>query len=280
MYPSQRFYEVSNRVTQYIVLGYQIIALIVFVFGLYFAYGWLKNPFIGGFFEHTLVLNGSDTKEFGKHWALYEEGFKQGDQLISVNGTPIKNSSELKSVLGSSAVNQPVSVQIRTREGDLKTASVILQSFSSADRIAYFILPMVLSLLFLIISLWIFGLRRTEPAGRAFSMLTSSLAIATGALFDLYTSHHFTYIWTISVGLIGGSLIDLGLVFPQETRFVIGRPYLRWIGLAIGIILGLRAFGTLFDLAHHLAYIITWIVIYVFTGLSGLFYIRTLISTV
>src|SRR5258707_787605 len=277
MYPSQRFYEVSNRVTQYIVLGYQIIALIVFVFGLYFAYGWLKNPFIGGFFEHTLVLNGSDTREIGQHWALYAEGLKQGDQLIAVNGTPISNSNDLAKVLGSSIVNQSVSVEIRTREGASKTVSVALQSFSAADRFAYFILPMALSLVFLIISLWIFGLRRTEPAGRAFSMLTSSLAIASGALFDLYTSHHFTYIWTISVGLIGGSLIDLGLVFPQETRFVIGRPYLRWIGLAIGVILGLRAFGTLFDLTHPLAYINAWFVIYGFTGLSGLFYFGMLI---
>ena len=46
--------------------------------------------------------------------------------------------------------------------------------------------------MFLGISLWIFGLRRTEAAGRAFSMMAASLAIVIGALFDLYTSHRFT----------------------------------------------------------------------------------------
>ena len=277
MYPSQRFHEVSNKVTQYIAMGYQFIAVIVFIAGLYFSYAWLKNPFIGGFFENTLVLNGSDTRENGKHWALYEQGFKQGDQLLSVDGTRIENSTDLKNILGSSIVGQAVSVEMLTRAGEKKLVTVTVQSFSATDRIAYFILPMILSLVFLIISLWIFGLRRSEPAGRAFSILTSSLAIAIGGLFELYTSHHFTYLWTLAIALAGGALIDLGLGFPQEARIVIGRPYLRWIGYGIGLILAVRAFGTLFDLEQPLAYVNAWLVIYGFTGLSALFYFGALI---
>src|SRR6185503_14777865 len=86
-------------------------------------------------------------------------------------------------------------------------------------------------LAFLLISLWIFGLRRTEAAGRTFSVLTTSLAIAVGGLFDLYTSHYFTPLWTLAVGLAGGALVGLGLVFPQEMRALYRRPYMRWIGL-------------------------------------------------
>ena len=56
-----------------------------------------------------------------------------------------------------------------------------------------------------LVSLWIFGLRRTEPAGRAFSIFTSSLAIVIGTLFNLYTSHHFTYLWTLAAGISGGA---------------------------------------------------------------------------
>ncbi len=277
MYPSQRFYEVSNRVTQLIVLGYQALAVIVFIAGLYVSYGWLRNPFIGGFFENTLVLNGNETQESGQEWALYAQGFNQGDQLLSVDGKRILNSNDLKKVLSSTHVGQPVSVEMQTRDGAKRTALIPLQSFSSTDRIAYFIMPMILSLVFLIVSLWIFGLRRSEPAGRAFSMLTSSLAIAIGGLFDLYTSHYFTYVWTLAVGITGAALIELGLVFPQEARIVIGRPYLRWLGYAAGIVLFLRAFGTLFDLNQPLDYIPTWLAIYSFTGVSALFYFGTLI---
>ena len=259
------------------MLGYQAVAVIVFIGGLYLSYGWLRNPFIGGLFENTLVLNGNETQESGKQWALYAQGFKQGDQLLRVNGSRILSSSELQKVLSSTRVGQQVAVEMQTREGDKQSVNIILQSFSSTDRIAYFIMPMILSLVFLIVSLWIFGLRRTEPAGRAFSMLTSSLAIAIGGLFDLYTSHNFTYIWTLAVGMTGGALIELGLVFPQEARIVIGRPYLRWIGYAIGAVLVLRAFGTLFDLNQPLDYINAWLIIYGFTGASALFYFGTLI---
>ena len=99
-----------------------------------------------------------------------------GDQLKSVNGTPITNSNELKNILAPLSAGQTVSVEILTAHGETKTADIILSTFPATDRIAYFILPTILSLTFLIVSLWIFGLRRTEAAGRAFSIFTSSLA--------------------------------------------------------------------------------------------------------
>ncbi|MEP7136906.1 MAG: GAF domain-containing protein [Chloroflexota bacterium] len=277
MYPSERFYEVSNKVTQYIVLVYQAVAVVVFIAGLFFSYGWLKNPFIGGFFENTLVLNGSDTKEPGQHWQMYAQGFKLGDQLLSINGEKISNSNDLKKVLAATSVGQTVSVAIHTTSGAVKTVDIVLQSFSSADRIAYFIVPAFLGLVFLVVSLWIFGLRRTEPAGRAFSMLTSSLAIVIGSLFEIYTSHHFTYLWTLAIGLAGGAFIDLALGFPQEVRFVVRRPYLRWIGYLVGTIFAVSVFGKLFDFADPGAYILAWAFLYKFAGVSAIFYFGTLL---
>ena len=103
-------------------------------------------------------------------------------------------------------------------------------------------------------------------------MMTTSLAIITGSLFDLYTSHHFTYIWTLAVALSGGALIGLGLSFPQEARIVFGRPYLRWVGYAAGAVLAASASLKLYDFENPTAYIDAWRTIYIFVGLSGLFY--------
>ena len=246
MYLSQRTQSILDRIIQAVVLVYQAVAVVVFISTLYLAVDWLSNPFIGGFFEHTYVLNGSNTSEDGESWAMYTGGFKFGDQLLSVDGTPIKSSNELKAILGSIA-KADVTVEMRLADGTVETALIPLQEFPAADRFAYFFMPEVLSLVFLIVSLWIFGLRRTEPAGRAFSMLTTSIAIAIGSLFDLYTSHYFTYVWTLAFGVAGGALFDLALGFPQEARIVIGRPYIRWIGYLVGFGLVLNAFGTLFD---------------------------------
>ena len=239
---------------QWLVLGYQTIAVLVFLAALFLANDWLKHPFIGGFFEQTLVLNGVDTTEAGKHWALYEQGFGLRDQLLSVDDHQISNADDLRTVLGAHKAGDTVPVTILPFEGTERTVQVTLQAFPRGDLISYFLLPACLSLIFLIISLWIFGLRRTEPAGRAFSVMTSSLAIVIGSLFDLYTSHQFTLLWTMAAALSAGAIIDLALVFPQEARIVLGRPYLRRIGYLIGIGLALYAFTKLYDLQDPTAY--------------------------
>ena len=77
-------------------------------------------------------------------------------------------------------------------------------------------------------------MRRNEPAGRAFSLFTTSLAIVTGAYFNLVTTHQFTVIWTAAAAISAGALIDLAFTFPLEPRIAINRPYLRWGGLLIG----------------------------------------------
>jgi len=272
----QGYSPVLSRVTQAIVLTYQGIAAVAFIVSLFLAYDWLRNPFVGGFFEHTMILNGSDTNVQNSHWAMYEQGFELRDQLISVDGVHIFNSTDLKNVLGSHQVNDVVPVEVRTKNGELRQVDITLQAFPATDQIVYFGMPAFLSLVFLVVSLWIFGLRRSEPAGRAFSLLTASLAIAIGSLFDLYTAHRFTYIWTLSVGMIGGALIDLALGFPQEARVVIGRPYLRWLGYVAAMALTLNAYRTLFDFQNPTAYITTWQVMYGFVGLSALFYFGTL----
>lgn len=276
MKESFRFDTALSKFTQNILWVYQGIAVVIFLASLWYGAGWLQKPFIGGFLEQTMVLNGSNTSESDKDWPLYAQGFEIGDQLVSIDGQPVSSAEDLDRILSSSAVGETVSVTMRTTVGNLETKDITLQPFPIADRIAYFVLPMFLSMVFLLISLWIFGLRRTEPAGRAFSIMTTSVAIVTGTLFDLYTSHEFTYLWTMAVAFCGGALIDLGLCFPQEARFLFRRPYLRWLGFVVSIVLAINAYRVLYDFAHPTAYFVAWRYIYIFVGLSALFYFGAL----
>ncbi|HEY3476805.1 MAG TPA: hypothetical protein VGK56_19465, partial [Anaerolineales bacterium] len=230
-----RLNDVLSQITQWIVLIYQAAAVVIVIASLILGIGWLNTPFIGGMLEQTMVLNGIDTAEAGRQWALYEQGFEIGDQLVSVNGRPVSSGTDLYRILNTLQIGQNVPVQMRTTEGDVRSAEVTLQSFSASDRVVFFIIPALLSLVFLGLSLWIFGLRRTESAGRAFSMMATSVAIVIGMLYDLYSFHYFTYVWTLAAALSGGALIDLALCFPQEVRLLYRRPYLRWFGYAIGI---------------------------------------------
>ncbi|HJR81376.1 MAG TPA: GAF domain-containing protein [Anaerolineales bacterium] len=276
MNESYRFNDAWSKTTQWIVLIYQTIAVLIFAASLILGLDWLNDPFIGGMFEQTMVLNGTDTREAGKHWTLYEQGFEIGDQLVSVNGRSISSGEELHNTLMTLQIGQTVPVEMRTSEGEVQTVDVTLQSFSTPDRIAFFVIPMFMSAVFLSLSLWIFGLRRTESAGRAFSMMTTSIAIVIGALYDLYSFHYFTYAWTVAAALSGGAVIDLGLCFPQESRLLLRRPYLRWFGYAIGIVLAVSAFSTLFDFQNPTAYFASWRNIYIFVGISALIYFGAL----
>ena len=130
-----------------------------------------------------------------------------------------------------------VNVTVRSENGAERILTVTLYPFPSSSRTVYFVIPTILSAIFLAASLWIFGLRRNEPAGRAFSLFTTSLAIVTGTYFNLVTTHQFTVIWTAAAAISAGALIDLALTFPVEPRIAINRPYLRWSGLLIGVIL-------------------------------------------
>jgi signal transduction histidine kinase len=268
--------DTLNKITQWIVLIYQVVAVLIVVASLLLGISWLRNPFIGGLLEQTMVLNGTDTRELGKHWALYQQGFRIGDQFVSVNGQPISSGRDLQRVLGTLKTGQTVPVEVRTAEGEVRAADITLGSFSASDRIAFFVIPAILSLAFLGLSWWIFGLRRTESAGRAFSMMSTSLAIVIGTLFDLYSFHYFSYLWTLAAALSGGALIDLALCFPQEARLLYRRPYLRWLGYAAGIALAVNAFLVLYDLQHPTAYFAAWRNIYIFTGVSALVYFGAL----
>ena len=196
-----------------------------------------------------------------------------GDQLVSVNGQAVHSTFDVQGILSGFHAGDQIPVIVRSPDGNQKTYEVTLHAFTSKDQLTYFIIPILLSLIFLVISLWIFVIRRTESAGRAFALLASSLSISVGSLFDLYTTHSLTYIWTLGLAVAGGALIDLALAFPQEASFITGRSYLRRLGYAISLILCVYAYTTLFNFSRPTDYIEAWRFIYIFVGLSSLTYI-------
>jgi len=262
-----------NQVLQGATFVYQFLAVATFITALFLASWWMSAPFLGAFYEHTMVFNGVVPTGPNASWDLRDQGIQLGDQLVSIKGQTVYNTFEAQQILRGFHAGDQIPVIVRTAGGNEKTYNVTLHTFSLSDRIIYFVIPISLSLLFLIISFWIFLMRRAESAGRAFAMFASSFSIAASSLFDLYTTHSLTYIWTLSLAIAGGALIDLALEFPQEARFIAGRSYLRWAGYAIAFMLCGYAYTTLFNFNRPTDYILAWRYIYVFVGLSSVIYL-------
>ncbi|NOH04624.1 MAG: hypothetical protein HND47_22985 [Chloroflexi bacterium] len=126
----------------------------------------------------------------------------------------MKSAAGAREILSAHEPGETVQVKVLAQAGDVRTFDITLHEFPATSRAVYFIVPSILGAIFLAVSLWIFGFRRSEPAGRAFSLFTSSLAIVTGTYFNLITTHEFTVLWTLACGLAGGALVNLALVFP------------------------------------------------------------------
>ena len=269
----QRTNSLLNQASQTIVFAYQALAAAAFITALFLAAWWLQTPFLGAFYEQTLIFNGAVPSQPSEAWDLYNQGVKLGDQLIAVNSVSVHSAAEARGILIKFFPGETIPVTIKTADGQEKTLNVTLHTFPAEDRMAYLIVPSILSLLFLVISFWIFGMRRSEASGRSFALFASSLGIATGTLFDLFTTHDLSFVWTLGCAVAGGALVDLAFSFPQEARFLIGRAYLRFIGYAIALLLAVYAFTTLFDFNHPTAYIAAWQHIYLFLAAAVVFYL-------
>ena len=274
MSQSERLHQIVNRVLQIVVLVYQGIALMAFLVIPFLAINWLRTPFLGAFVEQTMVFNGVGQETPPEAWSLFRDKSLWLDyQLVKVNGVDVQSETQIRTALTGSLPGKPVPVVVRRiADGQEETRTVTLQTFPGSARMIYFFVPYVVGLLFLGISLWIFGMRRTESAGRAFALFATSVAIASAGLFDLYTTHWLSLLWTFSLACAGGAMIDLALVFPQEARWVKNRPALRWIGYAVGLVLFILATFNLYNFHRPVAYILNWRYIYIMAGLSVIFF--------
>ena len=273
MFKSIRFNLTLSKVLQFIILVYQVVAVLVFIFAIVFAINWLKQPFLGAFFEPTLVRNDAAPSEPSEAWQLYNQGVEHGDHLQSVADEEISTTRDLDNVLSNFFPGETVPVVMRSMDGEETTYAVELHMFPAADRTSYLVIPSIVSIAFFALSFWIFGLRRNEPAGRAFTIFASSMAIVAGTFFDLYTTHRFSYFWALALPLAGGALVDLTLAFPQESRFVSGRPYLRWGGYVIAFLLAVYTYVTMTNVEQPTAYFTAWYAIYIFDAITILFHL-------
>jgi len=268
MLQSLRYNLTLSKILQIIVLIYQTIAVIVFITALFVASTWLKQPFLGAFFEPTMIMSPVGPMGSSDTWGLYKQGAKYDNQLISVSGEKVDNAGDLEQALSGHFPGETIPVMMKSADGEETTYAVELHRLPASDWTAYLFVPSIVGTAFFALSLWVFGLRRNEPAGRAFVIFTSSMAIVAGLFFDLYTAHRFSYFWVLALPLAGGALMDLTLSFPQEARFVIGRPYLRWGGYLIAFILAGISIITMSNLEQPRAYFSAWYASYIFNAIT------------
>jgi len=231
-----------DRAAAFTVHLYQLMAVAAFMAAVLLAISWLSDPFPGALYDRELnFVRAAPTGEKAA-WDLYKQGVQGGDHLVSLDGVPVQVTADVRRILQAFIPGESVPVAIHGVNGVDRTLQVKLASFPPGDRSLYVVLPGFVGLLCLAASLWIFGVRRQGSGGRAFAVLSASLSIVWNSLFDLFSTHVMTYAWMLGTAIGAAALIDLGLTFPTESRFLAHRRYLHWTGYLVAVGLLVYAF--------------------------------------
>jgi signal transduction histidine kinase len=257
---------------------YLVFGLVTFLMVPFLALNWMKLPFIGAYVEQTMIINSIGPSGDPSAWTLNQQGVGFGNRLLAVDQMPVQNAFDLSQAIGQRAVGSTVTLSIRTPEGVVEDRSVPLTAFPTNDRLTFFYFPYGIGLIYLIAGVWVFAIRRHHPSGRAFALFAVSVALGIGLLFDVFTTHIFTPLWTIAIAMVGASAISMSFYFPREDPIIQRRPYLALIPSVIGILLALYAIFRLYDIANPTAYALGWRFEYIFIGLSILFVIGWFIA--
>jgi signal transduction histidine kinase len=222
--------------TVMIVLLYQLVAIAFFASTAVSVVQWLQTPFLGGMVDHNLQIRKVSSSLQGS-WPLTQDPELSGYQVQAIDGIAIRAPKQLNQLLRIYSAGQGVTLTLLSPDGDRVELNASLTSIPLADRVAFFFIPSVIGLIYLISGLWVFNLRSWMPASRIYAIFTASAAISIAGFLDSLTVHSLTYIWLPSIAMAGGSLLSLALVFPEKPGLVERWPNLRLAGWAFALVI-------------------------------------------
>jgi signal transduction histidine kinase len=248
----------------------QIVLALAILFNLvapFLAIGFMQRPFLGAFVEVPFAFNGIG--EAGDPAWGARRTVPVGYRLQTVDGIPVRTAAELGAVLAARTVGQTVALGTLAPDDTPQVYSVTLTQFPLADLIRFFIVPALVGWAYLGIGVWVFRLRRNESAGRAFALTCALAGLLLGTLFDFYTTHVFTWAWTIAVANVGAAAIVLGLVFPRLATPLSRQPLLRLVIFIPAMLLAAYALYTVYAPGvDPYAYVWGWRLEFIFVGLG------------
>jgi signal transduction histidine kinase len=264
---------VTRRLAPVLVVIYQLLAIIAFLSIAFYGISYSQIPFLGAMTEHTLLISGSDSVT-NESWQLRSQGVGFGYQLRAIDGRAVSSVRELNEILLTYRVGDEVALSLLPPDqSEPRTIGVELRPFPLADLIAQLVVPYLIGLIYLGSGLWVFVLRRYDRAGQVFATFTAAVAMAVAGLFEIGSTAQLTSLWSISVALIGGTMLHLAFLFPQETRWVQRRPLLGLLSYLPTVALAAWGFPALFNYSDPFAYVLPWRYSYVFAGVASLFFV-------
>lgn len=150
----------------------------------------------------------------------------------------------------------------------IRLIQAVVLAYQAAAALTFVTIPFVadtwlntiyiIGIAFLAAGLWVFRLRSSEPVGVAFAIFTASSAIALGTGSAIGSNAGVFLMWAFALGLTGGSLLHLAMVYTDEWGLADRYGFAVWIGYLVGIIPGILAVINLNDFPQVAALSTIW----------------------
>jgi serine phosphatase RsbU (regulator of sigma subunit) len=250
-----------------------VIALFLFVIMPFLAVNWAVSPFPGFMVEQTLVVS-----DQGGNWGGSALGISNPQQIIQIDDQPIHSLTDFQAAMEHYPFGQVITIKTLLPDGQVYTLKgVSFGVYPLVDFLRQFLLPYLVGIAYLAMGLWVFSQRWYTSPGRAFAYVCAWSAIGNVLLFDMTTTHALTSVWSIAISQIGGALMYLALLFPEELPLI--RRHRVLLLLPIAGSLALMAWGLLVvnSMERPWDYFIAWRFSYIYAGLGIAFFIGTMI---
>ena len=245
-----------------------LIALFAILLSPIWAMQWYQRPFIGTLLEPNNVVSQVN----GKDWPVKQAGVEIYEQLIQIDGMPVKNSSEIGSLLTQKGLNDLI-LTFKRQDETQHEVSITPIKFPLGDLVVVFGIPYLVGLAFFGIGLWAYRLGWNQRSAHAFLIFTSAVSITTTTYFEMNTTQYFKLGWAVSLPIAAGALAHLSLVFPQEIPFVKRRPILRFLPWIPTILLAIPVTREILNPTSPWGYISTWVWSYLYMGSAVLLFL-------
>ncbi|MCF6278569.1 MAG: hypothetical protein L3J16_07475, partial [Anaerolineales bacterium] len=234
-----------------------------------------QEPFLGMLLEPNNVVSQIN----GKGWPAREQGAVWSDQLIALNGQAVTSTADVRTVLHENGF-APLTATFKKRSDGQFTLRLTPVRLPPADLLTLFVIPYLVGLIFLAAGLWAYRIRSDLRASRAFVTFAAALSVTTVTFWDMNTSHHAVLLWTLSLAIAAGALINLALVFPREIPIIARWPAGRYLPATLTLLVGLPAARQIVAPTSPYAYIDKWIASYALIAFSIILFIVALVIRV
>ena len=262
-----------TQLAQVIIAALILVTLGVYILALASAVRAARQPFLGAFVEPTMVVSSVGDDD----WNGRAAGLNLPDRLVAFDDAPLTHPRALYDELSRRQVNDTVTLTVERPDGARRLVQVELQSFPSSVFVSFFVVPYGIGLVYLFIGVVVFITRRDRASGRAFPLFCTVFALAMGTLFDLYTVHYLMHAWVIGLALVGGSLLDIALVFPRRSSLARRWPWLPWLVYVPSAAISVGGLAAATNFSRPWAYVDAWRWLYFNAALGTLIWVAMLL---